>query len=153
MSKDQIVLRAMQMRDIQAVHEIETLVFSTPWSRESFSQELTQNKAARYLVLEKDEAVLAYGGMWFVIDEAHITNIAVHPDHRRQGYGEAITQGLLDVAKENGMHLVTLEVRRSNLCAQALYHKLGFVDVGYRKRYYNDNHEDALIMYCALPEG
>ena len=74
-------------------------------------------------------------------------NVAVHPDFRRQGYGRRIFLALCALAKENSMALMTLEVRRSNLAAQALYHQCGFLDVGYRKRYYEDNREDALIMY------
>ena len=91
--------------------------------------------------------MLAYAGMWLVLDEAHVCNVAVHPDFRRQGYGRRIFLALCALAKENSMALMTLEVRRSNLAAQALYHQCGFLDVGYRKRYYEDNREDALIMY------
>ncbi|MEG0768205.1 MAG: ribosomal protein S18-alanine N-acetyltransferase, partial [Clostridia bacterium] len=82
------------------------------------------------------------------IDEAHVTNIAVHPSARGKGYGEAVTRALMQLASDTGMIWMTLEVRRSNLVAQNLYHKVGFVDVGYRKRYYEDNREDALIMAC-----
>ena len=85
-----------------------------------------------------------------IIDEAHVTNVAVHPDFRRRGYGEKILRALMDLARDTCMGLITLEVRRSNEAAQALYHKAGFLDVGYRKRYYEDNKEDALIMYCQL---
>jgi len=85
--------------------------------------------------------------MWFVLDEAHVCNVAVHPEHRRKGYGRKIFTALCDMAKANSMQLMTLEVRRSNLPAQALYHACGFLDVGYRKRYYEDNKEDALIMF------
>jgi len=82
------------------------------------------------------------------MDEGHITNIAVHPDFRGKGYGERVTRALMQCASDNGMVWMTLEVRRSNLVAQALYRKVGFFDVGYRKRYYEDNREDALIMAC-----
>lgn len=146
-------IRPMAEGDVDAVHAIETQVFAMPWSRQSFLQEVTENKAARYLVLVLDGRVLAYGGMWLVIDEAHVTNIAVHPQARGRGYGEAITQALMDMARGYDLTMITLEVRRSNAVAQALYHKVGFLDVGYRKRYYEDNREDALIMYCELGRG
>lgn len=146
-------VRRMTLVDIAPVFAIERRVFSSPWSEASFAQELETNRAACYLVLDVDSEVVAYAGTWFVIDEAHITNIAVSPDHRRRGYGRIITQALLDTARDNGMRLATLEVRRSNLAAQHLYHALGFHDVGYRKRYYTDNNEDALIMYKLLQDG
>ena len=139
-------IRPMALSDVGPVQEIEKGCFSVPWSREAFVQEIKENKCARYLVLAVDGRVIAYGGMWFVLDEAHITNIAVHPAYRGNGHGEAITRALISLARENGMNWMTLEVRRSNAAAQALYHKVGFVDVGYRKRYYDDNKEDALIM-------
>ena len=91
--------------------------------------------------------MLAYAGMWFVLDEAHVCNVAVRPDCRGRGYGKRIFQALIDLAMENSMAMITLEVRRSNTVAQNLYHACGMLDVGYRKRYYEDNKEDALIMY------
>ena len=91
--------------------------------------------------------------MWLVLDEGHVTNIAVREDRRGMGYGEAITRALIQLAADSGLSFLTLECRRSNLRAQSLYHKLGFKDVGFRKRYY-ENSEDALIMYLQpLPEG
>ena len=138
----------MVLSDVDDVQEIEKGCFSVPWSRESFVQEITENKCARYLVLELSGRVIAYAGMWLVMDEGHITNIAVHPDFRGRGYGERVTRALMQCASDNGMVWMTLEVRRSNLVAQALYRKVGFFDVGYRKRYYEDNREDALIMAC-----
>ncbi len=143
-------LRPLEERDLDTLAEMEKINFSMPWSRASFERELKENVAARYLVLEADGRVVAYGGMWLVIDEAHITNIAVHPDYRGRGYGEAVTRALMALAKDTCMYMITLEVRRSNAVAQALYHKVGFLDVGYRKRYYEDNKEDALIMYAQL---
>ena len=126
---------------------IEHLCFAMPWSKESILHDLHENVCARYLVLTVDGVLAAYAGMWLIIDEAHVTNVAVHPDYRGRGYGERILRALMDLARENLMGLMTLEVRRSNAVAQSLYHKVGFIDVGYRKRYYEDNKEDALIMY------
>ncbi len=141
-------IRLMTLQDVDDVQEIEKGCFSVPWSRAAFEQEITGNQCARYLVAELSGRVVAYAGMWLVIDEAHITNIAVHPDHRGKGYGELVTRALMQLASDTGMVWMTLEVRRSNAVAQALYHKVGFIDVGYRKRYYDDNREDALIMAC-----
>ena len=147
-----VELRLMTREDVDQVHSIETACFAIPWSRESLLHE-TENACARYMILTEDGAVKAYAGVWFVLDEGHITNIAVSPDRRRMGYGEKVTRALMQLSADSGMRFLTLEVRRSNLPAQSLYHKLGFVDVGYRKRYYEDNREDALIMVCEhLPE-
>ena len=148
-----ILLRPMGLPDMDDVQEIEKGCFSVPWSRESFEKEIAENKCARYLVAEREGRVIAYAGMWLVIDEAHVTNIAVHPAYRGKGYGERVTRALMGMASKLGMTWMTLEVRRSNLVAQSLYRKLGFIDVGYRKRYYEDNQEDALIMACENLSG
>ena len=148
-----ISMGLMTVEDVDAVHAIDETCFRTPWSRESFFKEVTENACARYVVVREDGVAIAYAGVWFVLDEGHITNIAVHPDRRGRGYGEMVTRGLIQLAADSGMNWMTLEVRRSNLVAQNLYHKLGFIDVGYRKRYY-ENSEDALIMALEkLPES
>ena len=141
-------IRAIREEDVRQIHEIEALCIAMPWSEESTLHDVKENPVARWLVLDDGSGrVMAYAGMWFVLDEAHVCNVAVHPDFRRMGYGRRILEALVDMAKANSMTLMTLEVRRSNLAAQALYHQCGFLDVGYRKRYYEDNKEDALIMY------
>ena len=143
----------MTLDDVDAVAAIEAATFRTPWSKESFYREVTDNACARYIVLREDGVAVAYAGVWFVLDEGHITNIAVREDRRGMGYGERVTRAMIQLAADSGMSWMTLEVRRSNAAAQALYHKLGFIDVGYRKRYY-ENTEDALIMALEqLPEG
>ena len=134
--------------DVRQIHEIEKLCFAMPWSEESILHDVKENPVARWLVLDDGSGrVMAYAGMWFVLDEAHVCNVAVHPDHRRKGYGMLVFSELEKLAMENSMSMMTLEVRRSNIAAQNLYHACGFLDVGYRKRYYEDNKEDALIMY------
>ena len=144
----------MRIEVVEAVHAIEEACFAIPWSPESFLLEVTENQCARYLVLREDGACVAYAGMWFVLDEAHVTNIAVLPDRRGLGYGKAITTALIQLAADSGMTWMTLECRRSNAVAQSLYRKLGFIEVGFRKRYYADNNEDALIMALeSLPEA
>lgn len=154
----EIEIRPLQEADVDAICEIEEMCFAMPWSKESILHDLNENVCARYLVLTANGTLAAYAGMWLVIDEAHITNVAVHPNFRGRGYGKQIFSALMELAKDTCMGMMTLEVRRSNVVAQALYHKMGFIDVGYRKRYYEDNQEDALIMYHsfyeeATPEG
>ena len=149
----EITVGLMTLEDVNAVHAIEAATFPVPWSRESFEKEVTENKCARYMVLKEDGVCVAYAGMWLVLDEGHVTNIAVRQDKRGLGYGEAVTRALIQLAADSGLSFLTLECRRSNVVAQSLYHKLGFKDVGFRKRYY-ENSEDALIMYLQpLPEG
>lgn len=146
------VVRRMTLEDVDAVHAIEAVTFAMPWSRGSFEDELTENPCARYLVVEAQGEIIAYAGAWLVLDECHITNIAVKSGHRGQGYGRLVTQALIQYASNLGASYATLEVRRSNLTAQSLYKSLGFLPVGCRKRYYEDNGEDALLMaYTALP--
>ena len=149
----EITVGLMNAADVDAVHEIEEASFRVPWSREAFRHEVEENQCARYVVVREDGRAIAYAGVWFVVDEGHITNIAVRPDRRGMGYGEMVCRAMIQLAADSGMNWMTLEVRRSNAAAQALYHKLGFIDVGYRKRYY-ENSEDALIMALEkLPEG
>ncbi len=142
------LVRRMTMKDLDAVHQIEADSFSSPWSRGAFEDELTENKCARYLVAEAGGEIVAYAGCWMVLDECHITNIAVRRDKRGTGYGRLITQALIQYAANLGASYVTLEVRRTNHTAQSLYRSLNFVQVGCRKRYYEDNGEDAILMAC-----
>ena len=149
----EITIGLMTLDDIEAVAAIEAATFRTPWSKNAFYREVTDNACARYVVLREDGVAVAYAGVWFVLDEGHITNIAVREDRRGIGYGERVTRAMIQLAADSGMRWMTLEVRRSNEAAIHLYHKLGFIDVGYRKRYY-ENTEDALIMALEhLPEG
>ena len=147
-------IRFMRLKDIDAVAEIEEATFARPWSRESFRQEVTRNAVARYLVAEEDGKILGYAGAWVILDESHITNIAVREDARGRGIGRKLTAELLQILSNLGACYATLEVRVSNLRAQNLYKSLGFVSVGKRKRYYEDNNEDAFLMVCEhLPEA
>ena len=142
------VIRRMTLADVDGVHAIEEATFPRPWTREDFVKEMTQNACARYLVAEQAGEIVGFAGAWIVLDEAHITNIAVARTQRGQGIGKALTQGLLQYAANLGVVYATLEVRRSNTVAQGLYKGLGFVYVGLRKRYYEDNGEDAFIFCC-----
>jgi [ribosomal protein S18]-alanine N-acetyltransferase len=139
--------RMMNVDDIDQVMEVEHKSFTLPWSRESFYNEIIKNQFAVYLVLEDEGRVIGYCGVWIVIDEAHITNIALLPEYRGRKLGEALLRKVIEVAIERGAKTMTLEVRMSNLIAQSLYRKLGFQGGAIRKRYYTDNQEDALVMW------
>ena len=144
----QINIRRMTEADVDGVAAVEAATFPTPWSRDAFASEM-RNAAARYLVAERAGEIIGFAGAWIILDESHITNIAVLKDFRGQGIGRALTAGLLQYLSNLGAAYATLEVRRSNEVAQNLYESLGFQRLGVRKRYYEDNGEDALIMVCA----
>jgi ribosomal-protein-alanine N-acetyltransferase len=163
----------MQLAHLPAVMAIERETFSMPWPEHAYRHELTQSELAHYYVLcprgqtgpqgavspwqrliqairsrpaVREEPVWGYGGFWMMVDEAHISTLAIRSSLRRRGLGEFLLLALIDEARGIAAHRVTLEVRLANLPAQALYTKYGFEQVGRRKGYYPDNGEDALIM-------
>ena len=142
-----MIIRTMTEEDIDDIVKIEEEVFSTPWSRDAFLIEMKENKLAKYMVIEIDKRVVAYGGIWLILNEGHITNIAVKEGFRGQGLGGKIVEALIYYCKLKNIESMTLEVRKSNLVAQNLYKKYGFVDCGIRPSYYQDNNEDAIIMW------
>ena len=144
---DAIAIRPMKDSDIDAVLEVERFAFVTPWSRSAFEQELNDNQLARYFVVENNDTVIGYAGMWLVIGEAHITNIAVQADYRRLGVGRLLMLHLINYACGLGIGSMTLEVRVSNDAARKLYASLGFQEKGLRKNYYSETHEDALVLW------
>jgi ribosomal-protein-alanine N-acetyltransferase len=144
-------LRPMRGEDIEQVHALETRIFPTPWSLNSYLFELERNPASEQWVIETwadhDEwQIVGYSVCWKLGDELHIANLAVAPDFRKQGLGRRLLGHVLVRALESEMQSATLEVRSGNLAAQALYASFGFQVVGRRKRYYRDNNEDALLM-------
>ena len=141
-----LVIEPMQLDDVPAIQAIEQASFTTPWPPDAYRSELQTNRMAHYLVARAGGALAAYGGMWLMVDEAHITTFAVHPAWRRQGIGERLLLAFLDIAIDRDAHEATLEVRLSNLAARRLYEKYGFRPVGLRPNYYSDDREDALIM-------
>ncbi|WP_245583461.1 ribosomal protein S18-alanine N-acetyltransferase [Paenibacillus assamensis] len=145
-------VRPMTVADIEAVQIVEQASFTLPWTNDAFYNELTNNIFAHYWVIEENSTIIAYAGMWTVIDEAHVTNIAVHPDSRGHGYGEQLMQTLITEAAAQGMNKMTLEVRVTNEVAQRLYRKYDFEPAGVRKGYYSDNNEDALIMWTNIDQ-
>jgi ribosomal-protein-alanine N-acetyltransferase len=137
----------MTATDIDAVMSVEQDSFPTPWSRSAFEDELAQNRLARYIVALDGEQVVGYAGTWLVINEAHVTNVAVGSMRRRQGIGRLLMENLMALALAEGMDSMTLEVRVSNQAARQLYQRLGFVEAGLRKNYYSETKEDALILW------
>ncbi|KNF09621.1 putative ribosomal-protein-alanine acetyltransferase RimI [Gottschalkia purinilytica] len=142
-----ILIKEMEEEDIDQVCKIEEISFSTPWTKEALTMEVTKNNLAKYLVAKKEDKVVGYAGVWIIIDEGHITNIAVSPDYRGQGIGSLLVEKLVKLCEEKGISNMTLEVRESNTTAQSLYKKFGFEEYGIRPNYYSDNNENALIMW------
>ena len=142
-----IELGLMTRADLDEVCAIEEESFSTPWSRESISSEIVGNKIAIYIVAKEEGRVLGYAGMWHVVTEGHITNIAVAPSQRRRGIGDMLLMEMIRIATERQMIGITLEVRMGNRAAMQLYAKHGFKAEGIRKKYYRDTGEDAVIMW------
>jgi ribosomal-protein-alanine N-acetyltransferase len=148
-----VVIAPMQVADVGAVQAIEQASFSAPWPPNAYLTELQANRLAHYMVVRVGDAVVGYAGLWLMVDEAHITTFAVHPDWRRRHLGDRLLLALLDMAIERRASEATLEVRLSNLPARRLYEKFGFRPVGIRPRYYTDNNEDALIMTTERLDG
>ncbi|MDP4146135.1 MAG: ribosomal protein S18-alanine N-acetyltransferase [Bacillota bacterium] len=141
-----IEICSFEKQYVDNIITIEELSFAIPWSKASMEQELN-NKFAKYLVIKKDGVVVGYGGMWIILDEGHITNIAIHPSYRGLGLGSMLLEALINICGENKINSLTLEVRASNIVAQNLYKKFGFEKEGIRKSYYANNNEDAVIMW------
>lgn len=143
-------IRTMRIEDLAEVTTIEKVSFPTPWSIHSFATELRDNEYARYYCLELEGRVIGYMGLWFILDEGHITNVAITPDKRGQRLGEFLMRSVMNKMAQEGMERMTLEVRVSNHAARRLYERLGFQEAGIRKGYYVDTKEDALIMWVEL---
>lgn len=144
----EIRLRPMTRADVDAVWAVEHLSFRTPWSREAFEHE-AESSHALYLVVTDGDQVVGYAGAHLIWGEAHVTNVAIHPDWRGRGLGERLMRALEEGAAERGAQRATLEVRVSNTPARALYEKLGWVTAkgAIRKGYYTDTGEDAVVMW------
>lgn len=138
-------IRRMTAEDLSAVYAIELESFSEPWSLESLTKEL-ENHLAYYIVAEEQDEIIGYAGMWGILDEGEITNIAVKSKNRGAGIGSLILEALLNYAKEKALSRITLEVRAGNEKAKKLYHRHHFECIACRKNYYHKPTEDALIM-------
>ena len=141
-----IHFRTLLPEDAEGVARVECESFPTPWSREDFWREAS-NDFACYIVVLADEAIIGFGGCWISFEEAQVTNIALTASQRGRGLGKVLMEKLMRAAAERGAERMTLEVRPSNTPALRLYEGLGFAVIGVRKKYYQDNDEDAILMW------
>lgn len=148
MADFKVKIRRMEKKDLDEVAKIEVASYGDHhWSKDAFANELNNGYARYYVALSSQDEVIGYMGLWHIIDEAHFSTICVSPDYRRKHVGEALFKRLIDDCYENLIKYVTLEVRVSNVGAQGLYTKYGLKNLGIRKGYYQDNNEDAYIMW------
>jgi ribosomal-protein-alanine N-acetyltransferase len=145
---DRMQIVPMAASDISAVMRIEKASFSTVWPSDAFYNELNTNKLAHYFVGRLGDRIVAYGGIWVILEDSHVTTLAVDPVYRGRHYGEVMLLRLIDEALERGAAWMTLEVRESNAIAQHLYRKYGFTTVTMRRGYYSDDNESALVMWA-----
>ena len=143
-----LIIRKAEAKDVLAIEEIEKQCFTVPWSYEALYQDIVENKLAFYIVAELAAGqICGYVGIWKIFDEGHITNVAVAPEYRRKHIARAMLEALMEVTAEAGIERYTLEVRAGNEPAIRLYEGLGFKSEGIRPGYYEDNGEDAIIMW------
>ena len=143
-----IKIRKMETKDLSQVMEIEAEAYGEHhWSRESFCNELENNLSVYYSAVDENDNLLGYLGAWLIFEEAHVTTVAVKNEYKKQGIANRLMLTLVDECYKNMVKYITLEVRVSNTPALSLYTRWGFSDVGVRKGYYQDNNEDALIMF------
>ena len=142
-----LIIRKGVVSDADDIEALELICFADPWSKDSLLYELGENPMATYVVAEMDGHVVGYVGVWSIVDEGHITNVAVSPNYRRKNVGSLLIYHMLKATMQAGLVRHTLEVRAGNAAAQALYRKFGFEEAGVRKGYYQDNGEDAIIMW------
>lgn len=147
---NEIFLRPLVEADLPAVLAIEEASFPSPWSHASFVHEF-HNPHAQLIVAEQERQVIGYLCCWYVVDEIHILDVAVHPTHRQHGVGARLLRHIMAEGRRRGSRSANLEVRKSNRAAIALYEKFGFQSVAVRARYYSDG-EDALLMVCSWAE-
>ena len=144
----EIIIKPMEKTDVDKVIAIEAKAYGEHhWSKESFMNELANELARYYSAFNENGELVGYAGCWQILEEVHITNIAVSPDFRRNKIGEKLLKNIIDDCYKNKAKYITLEVRVSNVPAISLYEKFGFKSLGVRKGYYQNNNEDALIMW------
>ncbi|GAA0599370.1 ribosomal protein S18-alanine N-acetyltransferase [Virgibacillus siamensis] len=146
----ELIIREMTPSDTQEVMGVETASYAAPWPEDIFLQEVTSNHYAHYYVVVADGRIVGYAGMWLVIDDAQITNIAIDPEFRGRKFGQQLFYYTMEQAVLMGAKRLSLEVRESNIAAQRMYRKFGLVPGGIRKNYYTDNQEDAIVMWVNL---
>lgn len=143
----ELILRPAEERDVAQIAEIEKICFATPWTEDAVYKEIASNPIAHYIVGEIDGIVAGYVGFWQILDEGHITNVAVRPEFRGNHIGSALIAIMIEIGQQLGITRYTLEVRSSNEPAKALYRNFDFKEAGLRRGYYEDNGEDAVIMW------
>ena len=143
-----VIVRKAVRTDDKGIYEVEQDSFSTPWSLPAVQRELESERALYYVLEQEDGTIVGYAGLWQVLDEGQITNIALRKEFRHQGYGELLVRVLMEAAWEAGCTEIFLEVRISNQGAIRLYRKLGYEVLSVRKHYYSDPVEDAYVMDC-----
>ncbi|MBC1482846.1 ribosomal protein S18-alanine N-acetyltransferase [Listeria sp. FSL L7-1485] len=148
--KEGLLFKEATLADLKSIMHVEKASFTVPWTEAAFRNEFIINQYASYILATYNGEVVGYAGIWLVLDEGHVTNIAIHPDYQGNHYGEALLREIIRMAKERGVIRITLEVRVSNDVAQGLYKKLGFQNGAIRKNYYPDTKEDALVMWVDL---
>ena len=146
-SSEHVSIEPMRPEDMEAVLRIDRLSFPVPWMPTAFATELS-NRSACYLVARGDEEIVGFGGAWVIMDEVHITTLAVAPNHRGRHIGERLLIALLEEGIRRRAARATLEVRQNNRAAQRLYKKFGFYEAAIRKSYYTDNGENAIVMWA-----
>jgi len=143
-----IFIKNLSNAHLDEIMQIEALSYGEHhWSRDSFVSEIKSPISQYLCALNEQGKTMGYMGMWKVIDEAHITTLAIHPDYRNKGVAQALVISSVENCLEAKIKYITLEVRKSNNAAISLYEKFGFKSLGVRKNYYQDNGEDALIMW------
>ena len=148
---ERLVLETMTLADVTDVAAMERRVFPDPWSPDSFLAEVERRPDVGWPVVVRDAStVVGYAVVWFIVDEIHIGNIAVHPDHQGEGIGRWLMERILEEGKRRSMVFATLEVRPSNRAALGLYERFGFRRIAVRRRYYRNNDEDAWVLAIAL---
>lgn len=145
-----MLIRKMDVEDISRVVSLEEQLFTSAWSESDFLYEILQNDFSLNYVLEDEGYIIGYIGVWIMYEQSQITTIGVDPQYQRQGLGKAMMETVIDIAKQQDCEVMSLEVRISNEKAISLYQSLGFQNVGIRKNYYQDNHEDAYLMIKKL---
>lgn len=144
------MIREMNLRDCERIAQLEIELFSCPWSKGDFEREMTENQFAHYFVVEEDNKIVGYCGVWTLYEQAQITTIGVTQEYQCRGIASIMMNKIEEVAIECGCETCSLEVRVSNIAAQKLYEKFGYFVINTRKSYYSDNHEDAFLMMKAI---
>lgn len=145
-------IRTAELRDLLRMREVELLGFVAPWGEEILRQEVVNKDRTHYVVAEFENRIVGYAGLWVILDEGHITRVAVDPEFRRRGIGRDLVRALMEEGFNSGCESFTLEVRSSNLEAINLYNSLDFHEIGVRPGYYEMEGEDAVIMWYHPPE-